>query len=83
MGGQKRSLIVIELRQRQEPPVSFHNIYIDFSNHNTYRFYIKKSKYIYCAHTGVDPDMSTMGDASCRHPNHSSRANISQIASVE
>ena len=28
MGGQKHSLIVIEPRQRQEPPVSFHNIYI-------------------------------------------------------
>ena len=28
MGGQKRSLIVIEPRQRQKPPVSFHNIYI-------------------------------------------------------
>ena len=47
-------------------------------------FYILKTiKYIYGAHIGVDLGMSNMGDASCRHPNHSSRANISYTASVE
>ena len=60
----------------------FHNTY-RFSKHNTNRICIKNWKYIYCAHTGIDPSMSTMGDASCRHPNHSSRANISKTASVE
>ena len=58
-------------------------IHIDLWKYNTYRFYIKNKKYIYCAHTGVEPGMSTMGDASCRHPNHSSRANIFQTASIE
>ena len=85
MDGQNRFLIVIEPRQHQEPLVFFHNIYIyiDLWKHNTYKFCIKNKKYIYCVHTGVDPGMSTMDDASCRHPNHSSRANISQTASVE
>ena len=82
MGGRKHSLIVVGPGQRQGPLVSFHNTY-RFLKHNTYRFCIKSQKYIYCAHTGVDPDMSTMGDTLCRHSNHSSRANISQTASVE
>ena len=29
---------------------------------------VKIKKIIYRAHTGVDPSMSNMGDASCRHP---------------
>ena len=61
----------------------FHNT-IDFQNIIHINFYIVKSKNtIYCAHTSVDPGLSTMGDVSCRHPNHSSRSNISQTASVE
>ena len=72
MGGKKHSLKVIGSGQRQGPPVSFHTTY-RFSKYNTYEFYIKKSrKQIYCAHTSVDLGMSTMGDTSCRHPNHSS-----------
>ena len=53
--------------------------------HNTYKFlYLwKPENNIYWAYTGVDPGMSSMGDASCQHPNHSSRAIISHIASVE
>ena len=35
---------------------------------------MKIRKYIYGAYTGVDPGMSNMGDISCQHPNHSSRA---------
>ena len=35
---------------------------------------MKIRKYIYRAHTGVDPGMPNMVDASCRHPNHSFQA---------
>ena len=61
----------------------FFIIHIDFQNIIRIDFYIKSQKHIYCAHTGVDPGMSTIGDASYWHPNHSSRANISQTVSVE
>ena len=61
----------------------FHNT-IDFQYIIHINFHILKFKNnIYCAHTSVDPSMSTMGDISCRHPNHCSRANISQTTSVE
>ena len=62
IGGRKYSLIVVGPGQRKGPPMSFHNTY-RFLKHNTYRFYIKSQKQIYCAYTGVDPGMSTMGDA--------------------
>ena len=84
MGGQKHSMIVIEPRQRQEPPVSFHNTY-SVLKHITYRFLrlLKSKNTINYSHIGIDRGMSTMGDVSCRHPNHSSRANISQTTLVE
>ena len=42
-----------------------------------------KKNNIYKAHTGVDPEMSNMDDASCWRTNHSSRVLISHTASVE
>ena len=49
-----------------------------------YIYNIMKTKnIIYCAQTSVDPGMSTIGDVSWQHPNHSSRADIFYIASVE
>ena len=53
--------------------------------HNTYKllYLWKPENSIYWAHTGIDLGISNMGDASCRHPNHSSRAIISYTASVE
>ena len=67
MNGRKRSLNIVGPRQSQRPPVyPFFIIHIDFIKHNTYRFYIMKTRknIIYDAHTGVDPGMSSIGDAS-------------------
>ena len=49
-----------------------------------YIYNIMKTKnIIYCAHIGVDPGMSTMGDVLWWHPNHSSWVNIFHTVSVE
>ena len=83
MGGRKHSLNLIGPGRGQNPPVFFYNTY-RFENIIHINFHILKSKNnIYCAHTGVDQDMSTMGDVSYRHLNHSFRAKISQTISTE
>ena len=84
MGGRKHSLNLIGPGQSQSPPVFFYNTY-RFENKIHICFYILEIQYIYIywAHTDFDLGMSNMGDALCRHPNHSSRTNISQTPLME